>query len=311
MNLQNAKLKQSEIGQDEAKGILKSEGICVEEKMTQPKRAGKVPRPVWSVTGRIKGIKHHLYDLGGKRWGAGVSFFNEDPTLEIAEKIKEEGRLSFAEQQEQKEERDQRRLEKFNGYSDNAATRAEARFKSSDDLTKHIPFGQPILIGHHSEKRHRRTLERSHNHISKGLEEHDKSKYYNRRAGSIHYRLESQKYDLGYLQNRINENEAKLRKLEREKKWFSDYECRKQELEEKLSYFKGLRNEVIEEQRENGKIIPGPSTVDKGDRVKYRGTWYEVIRVNKKSVTVKGWLGVDSMTWKPSYAEISDIKKGA
>jgi hypothetical protein len=33
-----------------------------------------------------------------------------------------------------------------------------------------LPFGQPILVGHHSEKRHRNLLERSHNQMGKACE---------------------------------------------------------------------------------------------------------------------------------------------
>lgn len=33
-----------------------------------------------------------------------------------------------------------------------------------------IPLGQPILVGHHSERRHRRDLERLDNHVRKGVE---------------------------------------------------------------------------------------------------------------------------------------------
>lgn len=38
---------------------------------------------------------------------------------------------------------------------------ADAKFQASLDATKHIPLGQPILVGHHSEGRHRRDVARS------------------------------------------------------------------------------------------------------------------------------------------------------
>jgi DNA repair exonuclease SbcCD ATPase subunit len=37
----------------------------------------------------------------------------------------------------------------------------------SHDTSSRVPFGQPILVGHHSEKRHRRTLERAQNQSRK------------------------------------------------------------------------------------------------------------------------------------------------
>lgn len=38
---------------------------------------------------------------------------------------------------------------------------AEAASQQSSDAVRHIPLGQPILVGHYSEKRHRRDLARS------------------------------------------------------------------------------------------------------------------------------------------------------
>ncbi|MGH7327645.1 MAG: DUF3560 domain-containing protein, partial [Polyangiaceae bacterium] len=39
---------------------------------------------------------------------------------------------------------------------------AGAASTAARERADRIPFGQPILIGHHSEKRHRRDLERIH-----------------------------------------------------------------------------------------------------------------------------------------------------
>ena len=47
-----------------------------------------------------------------------------------------------------------------------------------------IPFGQPILLGHHSEKRHRRDLKRIDEHFAKAKEHHDKAEYFRRRAAA-------------------------------------------------------------------------------------------------------------------------------
>ena len=45
-----------------------------------------------------------------------------------------------------------------------------------------IPLGQPILVGHHSEKRHRRDLKRIDERFAKSKEHHDKAEYFRRRA---------------------------------------------------------------------------------------------------------------------------------
>jgi len=47
-----------------------------------------------------------------------------------------------------------------------------------------IPVGQPILVGHHSEKRHRKDLARIDEHLAKAKEHHDKAEYFRRRAAA-------------------------------------------------------------------------------------------------------------------------------
>jgi hypothetical protein len=47
-----------------------------------------------------------------------------------------------------------------------------------------IPLGQPILIGHHSEKRHRKDLTHIDERLAKAKEHHDKAEYFRRRAAA-------------------------------------------------------------------------------------------------------------------------------
>lgn len=71
----------------------------------------------------------------------------------------------------------------------NAAARADERstelFNAAHDAVKHIPFGQPILIGHHSEARHRRDLQRSDNHMRKSFEVMEYAKELERKAQAV------------------------------------------------------------------------------------------------------------------------------
>lgn len=50
------------------------------------------------------------------------------------------------------------------------------------EIIKAIPMGQPILIGHYSERGHRALLRRSDNAIRRGIAAHDKAKHVRRRA---------------------------------------------------------------------------------------------------------------------------------
>jgi hypothetical protein len=48
-----------------------------------------------------------------------------------------------------------------------------------------IPLGQPVLIDHHSERRHRSHLKRIDQHFAKAQEHHDKAEHYRRRAAAL------------------------------------------------------------------------------------------------------------------------------
>jgi hypothetical protein len=49
-------------------------------------------------------------------------------------------------------------------------TQADAAFRKASDMAAHIPLGQPILVGHHSESRDRRYRSRIHSTMIKGCE---------------------------------------------------------------------------------------------------------------------------------------------
>ncbi|HGF7522219.1 TPA: DUF3560 domain-containing protein [Vibrio cholerae] len=75
--------------------------------------------------------------------------------------------------------------ERLNELSNKASIESEKFYKSSKDRASHIPFGQPILVGHHSEKRARRDAERIYNDMGKSVKASKKADYYERRAESI------------------------------------------------------------------------------------------------------------------------------
>jgi len=48
-----------------------------------------------------------------------------------------------------------------------------------------IPLGQPIIVGHHSKKRHRSHLKRIDQHFAKAAQHHDTAEHYRRRAAAL------------------------------------------------------------------------------------------------------------------------------
>jgi hypothetical protein len=83
---------------------------------------------------------------------------------------------------------DERRNKRISNAKHRAAkseAEADRLFKRSDEMASFIPPGQPILIGHHSEKGDRRYREKMHNTFRKGIESSHKAEYYADKAESI------------------------------------------------------------------------------------------------------------------------------
>jgi hypothetical protein len=62
---------------------------------------------------------------------------------------------------------------------------ADQLYNSAKEMASFIPFGQPILVGHHSEKRDRNYREKIHNKFGKSFEMREKAAYYAEKAESI------------------------------------------------------------------------------------------------------------------------------
>lgn len=82
------------------------------------------------------------------------------------------------------EERKKQRIERYNELSKKARARSQEYSNSNANRILEMTPGQPIIIGHHSEKRYRKLIEKAHNDIRKSIEYDDKSNYYANRAES-------------------------------------------------------------------------------------------------------------------------------
>jgi hypothetical protein len=72
-----------------------------------------------------------------------------------------------------------------------------------------IPLGQPILVGHHSEGRHRAALKYSHKRLHKICELRNKAKRYRHKASVINHAISSDDDDaLIKLKNKLSKLEA-------------------------------------------------------------------------------------------------------
>ncbi|MCL2187767.1 MAG: DUF3560 domain-containing protein [Defluviitaleaceae bacterium] len=80
------------------------------------------------------------------------------------------------------EERKQARIDGYNARAAKATKQSNTLAQESIDMISIIPPGQPTLVGHHSESRHRNHLKRADNKMRRSVDESDKAAYYAAKA---------------------------------------------------------------------------------------------------------------------------------
>ncbi|HFT0855624.1 TPA: DUF3560 domain-containing protein, partial [Escherichia coli] len=130
----------------------------------------------------------------------------EDVLLSLAGEIEDED-STLAERQEA-------RAERFTGYSGKRASESAQALDEVERLAAMIPPGQPILVGHHSERRARRDAQRIENGMKRAVMLFERAEYWEERGRSalLHAKYK-ERPDVRW--RRIKKIEADLRKAEK------------------------------------------------------------------------------------------------
>ncbi len=112
-------------------------------------------------------------------------------------------------------ERLERKAERRREWASKADGRAERRFDAARRLADRIPLGQPILVGHHSERHARKDAERIRGNMGKGIEESKLSESHASKADGIEGQLDRSIYSddtdaVQALEARIEERQAEV-----------------------------------------------------------------------------------------------------
>jgi len=139
----------------------------------------------------LRRLPKDIYDrvkAAGFRWAPKQDLFfapswspeAEDLALELCGEIGDED-TSLVERAEE-------RAERFEGYQANRARDAANAHAAVDRIADGIPMGQPILCGHHSEKRARRDAEKIRSGMTRAVNLWKTSKYWeDRAAGALRH----------------------------------------------------------------------------------------------------------------------------
>jgi hypothetical protein len=113
-------------------------------------------------------------------------------------------------------ERADDRADRFEGYQENRAKDATRAREYVESITAGIPLGQPILVGHHSERHARRDAARIESGMRRAVKAFETSEYWRRRAaGAVAHAKYKERPDV--RARRIKTIEAAKRKAERSK----------------------------------------------------------------------------------------------
>lgn len=80
------------------------------------------------------------------------------------------------------QERAKAKAERYEEWADKARQRSDEAFERSNNAVAGIPFGQPILVGHHSEGMHRAAIKKSWAAMDKSVEESKKAEAHESKA---------------------------------------------------------------------------------------------------------------------------------
>lgn len=70
----------------------------------------------------------------------------------------------------------QRKAERYSNAAKNHEAKSAERYNASQEGREFLSLGEPIKVGHHSEKRHRALIERNWNRMGKSMEYAEKAK---------------------------------------------------------------------------------------------------------------------------------------
>lgn len=204
-------------------------------------------------------------------------------------------------------ERLDERAERLTAAAGRASAEANARLAAADRIAEGRPFGQPILVGHHSERRARADQRRIETNMHKFTEAYGKAKHYDQ-AAAVVGKADAYRERPGVTIRRIDKTEAELRQTMHringtrpandwrgayyapeakpaDGAWLEQLQARKTFLEHQLEADRALLAEHVA----NGYVRHGRDTIHKGDTVHWSsrpGNSATVTRTNPKTVSL-------------------------
>lgn len=115
-------------------------------------------------------------------------------------------------------ERKKRKLQKRLDWADKRDKKSDEEMEAGNKMAGALPLGQPILIGHYSEKRHRNYIRKIQNHSTKAVEHSKMADYHREKADNLQQQLDTTIFSddpdaVERLQEKINKLETKRNRM--------------------------------------------------------------------------------------------------
>lgn len=110
------------------------------------------------------------------------------------------------------------KMDRRREWAGKADARSEAAIRSASAIAERIPLGQPILVGHHSERHARRDAERIRGGFQRAHEAHKLAEHHRQRADGLERALDRSIFSddvdaVAQLEARIAERTARLERM--------------------------------------------------------------------------------------------------
>ncbi|TFE31023.1 DUF3560 domain-containing protein [Frankia sp. B2] len=248
-------------------------------------------------------------------------------TVEIT--IEDARTRPFAEAEAERTGRAAARADRYDDRAERAVASRDAHHQAADDALAGIPPGQPILVDHHSARRHQAALARHDRHMRAAINDGERAAHWQRRTEAAdHY--QQHRENVGTTRRRIDRLQAQRRRIQRLLAGTQhpevtgrigedgkpelrlapaqgDYRTRlaadAAQLDDELAYWQ----DILAQAQAGGAKLWGPEDFQVGDYADCSGTLHKVLKVNKKSLTVPSLLG--DWTGLLPYTKISGRRR--
>lgn len=232
------------------------------------------------------------------------------------------------EAESERAQRAEARADALADKADRHAGAADAAWAKHDQACAVLPpGGEPIKVGHHSERRHRKAIDRAWDALGNACEASNAAEESARRA-DVAARATDRRHNPVTIKNRIDKFEAEQRSDQRELDgrprrlvgtfngqpvydekapaagaWRDRLVARMAQRGDEITYWRGVYADM---QAAGEASTYSKETIAAGDEILYRGTWYKVVRANAKTVGVH-FFGDRQSGWtnKLGYHELS------